>query len=426
MKLFGWKSAGRGKLRPARSHVPLASYNGTSGLRAAAQGEWPRAYEDQVRKLYLENPVAQRAVRLVAEGVANIPISASDTQALQLIRATSGGQSLLETVAVHLLLHGNAYVELLASTDDAPCELYALRPERVRVEADSGGWPAGFIYQAGSSISRIASERMIHIRTIHPLDDYYGLGCMGAASGSVAVHNAAQKWNKALLDNAARPSGALVYEAGEASPLTGEQFARLKNELDAGFAGASNAGRPMLLEGGLRWQALSLSPADMDFVGLKSSAARDIALSFGVPPMLLGLPGDAAYANYREANRALWRQAIVPLAAKIVDALAQGLQPWFAGLSLNIDLDRIGALSEDRERLWAQVTAADFLSDAEKRALLGLAPPASAPEAAPQPLSPSAIQPIGERAAQPTTQRAGARAAPTGPAPQPEETANEQ
>ena len=81
----------------------------------------------------------------------------------------------------------------------------------------------------------------------------------------------------------------------------------------------------MLLEGGLKWQAMSLTPADMDFVGLKAAAAREIALAFGVPPMLLGLPGDATYANYREANRALWRLAVLPLAATILDGLAQGL-----------------------------------------------------------------------------------------------------
>jgi HK97 family phage portal protein len=127
-----------------------------------------------------------------------------------------------------------------------------------------------------------------------------------------------------------------------------------------------------LLEGGLKWQALSLSPADMDFVGLKDSAAREIALAFGVPPMLLGLPGDATYANYREANKALWRQAILPLSGKILGALAQGLSGAFPGLMLDIDLEHITALAEDRERLWSQVSAADFLTVEEKRAAVGL------------------------------------------------------
>ncbi|MFC4291493.1 phage portal protein [Sphingorhabdus arenilitoris] len=385
MKIFGWKSAGRGKLRPARSHVKL-----TRGYGIAALGEWPRTYDEQVRRLYLENTIAQRAVRLVAEGVASAPLMTSDDGALELINATSGGQSLLETIAVQLLLHGNAYVEMLPDAVGAPCELYALRPERVQVETDVDGWPMGFVYGASGAASRIASDRIIHIRTIHPLDDHYGLGCLSAAAGAIAIHNAASKWNKALLDNAARPSGALVYEPGEGTPLSGEQFDRLKSELEASFAGAINAGRPMLLEGGLKWQALSMSPADMDFVALKSAAARDIALGFGVPPMLLGLPGDATYANYREANRALWRQAILPLANKILSAIAEGLAPWFDDLRLSVDLDQVSALSEDRERLWAQVTAADFLSNAEKRTMLGLAPEPqieAQPPAAPQPVT---------------------------------------
>ena len=95
-------------------------------------------------------------------------------------------------------------------------------------------------------------------------------------------------------------------------------------------------------------------------------------MAFGVPPVLLGLPGDATYANYREANRALWSQGILPLARKLLDALAEGLRPWFDGLEFGVELDAIPALAEDRERLWAQVGAADFLSPDEKRAMVGI------------------------------------------------------
>ena len=365
MKLFGWKSAGRGMLRPAKTHVSL-----TRSFAGGVIGEWPKSYEAQLREGYLNNVVAQRAVRLVAEGVASAPLAASDDAALALVTTTSGGQSLLETLAAQLLLHGNGYVQLLTTADGAVCELYALRPERVSVEADARGWPAAFRYKAGEAVTRMGANELIHIRSHHPLDDHYGLGCLGAASGAIAIHNASTRWNKALLDNAARPSGALVHEAAEA--LSGEQFDRLQEELKRSFSGADNAGRPMLLEGGLKWQTLSLTPADMDFAGLKAAAAREIALAFGVPPMLLGLPGDATYTNYREANKALWRQAILPLAAKILDALSEGLRPWFADLSLKVDVDQVSALSEDRERLWAQVAGADFLTMEEKRATVGL------------------------------------------------------
>ncbi len=209
------------------------------------------------------------------------------------------------------------------------------------------------------------------MRAFNPVDDHYGLGCLGAASGAIAIHNAAAAWNKALLDNAARPSGALVYDAGDGATLSAEQFQRLKEEMEAGFQGAANAGRPMLLEGGLKWQAMSLSPADMDFVATKAAAAREIALAFGVPSMLLGLPGDSTHANYKEANKALWRLSVLPLAGAILAAMREGLAPWFEGAVLEVDMDMVPALVEDRERLWRMVTAADFVTRDEKREMVG-------------------------------------------------------
>jgi HK97 family phage portal protein len=285
--------------------------------------------------------------------------------------------SLLETVATQLLLHGNAFVQVVQDAEGLPALLFPLRPERVSVEADAGGWPAAYLYKVGAAKSRIAAKDglarpgLVHLRSAHPLDDHYGLGCLGAAAGAVAVHNAAAKWNKALLDNAARPSGALVHDDGDGEMLSDEQFARLRAEMEAEFAGARNAGRPLLLDGGLKWQAMSLTPADMDFVGLKAAAAREIALAFGVPPLLLGLPGDATYANYREANKALWRLTVLPMAERILRGLSDGLAAWWPGLRLQVDVDQISALASDRERLWRQVSAADFLSDEEKREMLG-------------------------------------------------------
>lgn len=341
----------------------------------------PINYPVTIREAYLKNPVAQRAVRLVAEGIGGAPVVASDPALLALVSETSAGQPLLETLAAHLMLHGNGYVQVLRDVDGNPVELFALRPERVTVLPDAGGWPAAFAYKVGEKALRIEAvddfgrPNLIHVKHFHPVDDHYGAGCLEAADEAVAIHNAAARWNRALLENAARPSGALVYDPGDPGALlTPDQFDRIKGELTAAYAGQANAGRPMLLEGGLKWQSLSLTPADMDFATLKAAAARDIALAFGVPPMLLGIPGDNTYANYREANRALWRLTLLPVAGKILAAIAEGLSPWFRNARLGVDLDRVPALAEDRERLWAQVSAAEFLSSDEKRAMLGIKP----------------------------------------------------
>ncbi|MBB3347654.1 phage portal protein [Sphingomonas sp. BK069] len=349
---------------PAAARPPLARASGIAAPPPPAA--WPQGYEAQVRAGYCGNAIAQRAVRLVAESVASAPLACDDDGLRGLIAAPG----LLETVAAQLLLHGNAFVQPLRDADGTPAALYPLRPERVSVELGADGWPAAFLYRVGARATRLAPEAVIHLRRFHPLDDHYGLGCLGAAAPAVAIHNAAAAWSKALLDNAARPSGALVYDARDGAALSPDQFRRLRDEMDAGFAGASNAGRPLLLEGGLTWQPLSLTPADMDFAGTKAAAAREIALAFGVPPMLLGLPGDSTHANYAEANRALWRLTVLPLADAILTGLAAGLARWCGDATVRVDLDRVPALAEDRERLWRMAAAADFLTPEEKRAMV--------------------------------------------------------
>jgi HK97 family phage portal protein len=186
------------------------------------------------------------------------------------------------------------------------------------------------------------------------------------------THNAAGRWNKALLDNSARPSGALVYAPKEGGNLSEDQFERLKAELENGYSGVTKAGRPLLLEGGLDWKAMALSPKDMDFVEAKHSASRDIALAFGVPPMLLGIPGDNTYANYQEANRAFYRLTVLPLVARIARELSAWLGPAFGDrLRLWYDADQVEGLAAERDALWARIGAAGFLTDDEKREAVG-------------------------------------------------------
>jgi HK97 family phage portal protein len=249
----------------------------------------------------------------------------------------------------------------------------------MNVIAGRNGWPAAYVYSAAGDSVRYEMrgrgiEPILHIRLFNPLDDLYGFAPLAAAQTALDTHNAASFWNKALLDNSARPSGALVYAGPDGGHLTDEQFERLKQELDENFSGALNAGRPLLLEGGLDWKALSLSPKDMDFAETKASAAREIALAFGVPPLLLGLPGDNTFRNYEEANRAFWRQTIIPLAQRLQKAFHAWTQPGFAPFRLDYDADRIDALAQERATEWSRIGAAAFLTVDEQREAAGYGP----------------------------------------------------
>ncbi|MGX1309338.1 HK97 family phage portal protein [Amorphus suaedae] len=352
----------------------------------------PRDYGALAREGFGRNPVVYRCVRMIAEAAASVPILLYRGEAeierhplTDLLARPNGGQAgtgLLEAVYGHLLVAGNAYLEAV-SVEGRVRELFALRPDRMRVLPGPSGWPEAFEYTVGGRSVRFAQggeglPPILHLTLFHPLNDHYGFAPIEAAQTSLDIHNAAGAWNKALLDNAARPSGALVYSGGDGT-LTADQFERLKNELEEGYQGARNAGRPLLLEGGLDWRAMALTPKDMDFIEAKNQAAREIALAFGVPPMLLGIPGDNTYANYQEANRALWRQTVLPLVGRTLEALGGWLGPAFGdGLMLACDADRIEALASEREALWRRLEAASFLSEDEKRAAVGYSPRADA------------------------------------------------
>jgi len=375
---------GGGMNAPAESKA----YGGQTllSLNQLGAANWSnRGFVSLANQGYARNPVVYRCVRLIAETANRVPLVVSEKgrrldehPLAQLLARPNGRQSggeLLEGVYAFLQTAGNAYLQA-GIVEGEVRGLFSLRPDRMSVVAGADGWPVGYDYTAGGRTMRLRQDSepvpgVLHMALFDPLDDHYGMAPLQAAATSLDIHNAAAEWNKALLDNAARPSGALVYSAAGQN-LTEDQFERLKTELEQNFSGTANAGRPMLLEGGLDWKTIALSPRDMDFIEAKNAAARDIALAFGVPPMLLGIPGDNTYANLAEANRALWRHTLIPLVVRVAEELSGWLGPAFGGAVVTPDFEGVEALAEDRAQLWARVGSAEFLSDAEKRAMLGV------------------------------------------------------
>ena len=357
----------------------------------------PRDTRTLTRSGYLGNPVVYRCVKMIGEAAAALPLGVQDAggryEAHPLLallarpNPAQGKADLLEALYGQILLSGDGYVEAVGGEEGGalPGELHVLRSDRMSLVPGADGWPVAYDYTVGARKHRFDVRgpvpQVCHIRSFHPQDDHYGLSPMQAAAQALDVHNAASRWSKALLDNAARPSGAIVYRGGEGQgTLSADQYDRLVSEMESYHQGARNAGRPMLLEGGLDWKPMGFSPADMEFQKTKESAAREIALAFGVPPMLLGIPGDATYANYQEANRAFYRQTVLPMCTRVLAALAEWLMRFTGdgGLRVFPDLDQVPALAAERESQWRRVTRADFLTPAEKRRMLGL-PPAPAP-----------------------------------------------
>ncbi len=376
--------------RPAQDLEQKASKTATlMAFSGAGQPVWtPRNYSALSREGVMCNPVVYRCVRMIAEAAASVPLqfyeggTLQDTHPLKDLLAQPNtlqtGTDLLEDWYGYLLTSGNSYMEVVQIGGQLR-ELHVLRPDRMKVIAGENGWPEGYEYTVDGHTVRFDQQAegchpILHMKLFHPDNDHYGLSPLEPAAYAIDIHNhnQAAKWNKALLDNSARPSGALVYRS-EAGQLTSDQFKRLREELEDSFSGAQNAGRPLLLEGGLDWKSMGYSPRDMDFIETKYTAAREIALALGVPPMLLGIPGDNTYANFSEANRTFWRATILPLVSRSAKAFGR----WMGNgeeVRVQPDLNSIEALSGERDARWQRIGGSDILTINEKREALGYPP----------------------------------------------------
>ncbi|WP_208352921.1 phage portal protein [Pseudaestuariivita rosea] len=376
---FFRRGAGAPPEQKASATGPAIAYHGSGRVAWS-----PRDTVTLTKTGFSSNPVGFRSVKLIAEAAAALPLVLQDRERrydvhplLALIgrpNPAQGQAELFEALYGQILLSGNGYVELVGALE----ELHVLRSDRMSVVPGKDGWPIAYEYAVGGRKHRFdmtqGAAPICHLKSFHPQDDHYGLSPLQAAATAIDVHNAASRWSKGLLDNAARPSGAIVYQGADAqATMSNDQYDRLVFELEANHQGARNAGRPMLLEGGLDWKPMGFSPSDMEFQKTKEAAAREIATAFGVPPMLLGIPGDATYANYQEANRAFYRLTVLPLVTRVT----AGLSDWLSRIAgdevqLKPDMDQVSALAVERDQQWSRVAKADFLTQAEKRALLGL------------------------------------------------------
>jgi HK97 family phage portal protein len=355
-----------------REEQKASAVGGAIAAFNVGQPVWSgRDYGSFAREGYIVNAIANRCTRLVAGNAAAIPwlLYQGDDEVdehplLALLARPSpvhSGAGLFEALYSYLLLAGNAYLERVGPTTGAPLELWSLRPDRMKVVAGPRGMPTAYTYEVNGRITRWDVEPrtgrcdVLHVKEFHPDDDWYGLGRMEAAAYGVDRHNAASAHNKALLDNGARPSGALVFQpvsGGKDAPAVAapmEVIQKAEERLLERHGGPKNSGKPLVLGGNVKWEDMGITPKDMDFAISKDDAARDICLAFGVPHVLV-VSGEATYNNRSTAQLELWEDAVLPLVDKMLDALNGWLAPMFGeGLRLAVDLDEIPALEPRRE-----------------------------------------------------------------------------
>lgn len=355
-------------------------------------------YEAYANEGYRQNAIVYRCVNEIANGAACIPFKAYQgdieldqhpiLSLLQRPNPMQAGVEYFQAVYSYLLLSGNNY-SIRSDVAGEVRELYLLRPDRVRVKPSKTSTPEGYEYVINSKIIKTydsnpmtGESEVKHMKLYNPLDDYYGLSPLMAAAVDIDNHNAINKHNISLLNNGARPSGAIVFkptsDRGMPIQLSDGQRQQLQDDLDVKFKGPANAGRPLLLEGDFDWREMGLSPKDMDFLQQRNMAAKDIALCFGVPSQLIGIPDSQTYSNVQEARLALYEETIMPLARRIQSDLNEWLSPTYGDdIRIEYDFDAVPAMVERRRRIYENVTQAvreGIISRNEARERLGLEP----------------------------------------------------
>ncbi|WP_084756016.1 phage portal protein [Candidatus Paracaedibacter symbiosus] len=389
MKRF-WKTLTKGLEQPkktGRSTAPYVAYN------LLGRPVWtPRDYQQLADEGYQKNVIVYRCVNLITRGISSIPWLLYDRDAeverhpiLELLHVPNprqAGSAFMESLMGHLLLSGNAYIQAIFDGDNLPCELYPLRPDRMKVIPGESGTPLAYEYTVDNAKRYLNCDReqgnvaVLHFKHFHPLNDWYGMSPIEAAARSIDQHNVVAEHNLSLLQNGGRPSGALMFRPSpNGTPLTDSQREGLREDIKNIYEGSTNAGKVLVLEGDFDWKEMGLSPKDLDFIEGKNLSAREIAQAFGVPPILVGIPGDATFANYKEARYHLWEDTIVPLIESIVAELNLWLCPFFdKNLRLGYDLDSIPALALRREATWNKISTSNFLTINEKRQAVGYSP----------------------------------------------------
>ena len=357
------------------------------------------SYIDFAQEGYQENAVVYKCVNEIANGASSVDIKLFDGDIeidahplLNLLKRPNplqAGNEFFQSLYAYLLLSGNSYVLKTGPENGEPKELHLLRPDRVEIEPSNTTIPKSYMYKLKGQVvekyavdSETGASEIKHFKLWNPTDDYYGLSPIRASSADIDQHNYSAKHNVNLLMNGARPSGAIVFkpkdEVGQSVALTESQRQQLISDLELRFQGTNNSGRAMLLEGDFDWKEMGLSPKDMDFLQLKNMSARDIAMCFGVPSQLVGIPDAQTYSNIQEARLALYEETIIPLIKRVESDLNEYLSPLYnERLRIQYDIDSIPAMAERRRRIYENVTVAvreGIISRNEARDRLGLEP----------------------------------------------------
>lgn len=393
---------------PFRTKAPATQFalKHATFLYGVGAARWlERRFDQLAQEGYEKNPIVYACVTKLAKSVASVDLQLyrqgrggkltklDDHPLLDLLARPNplqkNGKKFIETLATQYLVGGNSYVLGVGPTQQAglrepPAELWLLPPQAMKIEAQKRSLlPAWYEYKPAEGeplrypVDQITGRaQVMHVKTVNLMNPHMGLPPMVAAACGVDIFNEGQNWNKALLQNEGRPSGALQMRPdknGNVTVLDETQFRRIREEIDTQYSGSGNAGRPLLLDSALEWVQMSMTAKDMDHRENMLTNARFIAAVYHTPPQLVNIPGESTYSNYGQAMLSYWADTVLPLLCAFLEDLNTWLTSLYGeDLYLWYDEEMIPALEPRRKEKADRIQNARYMTVNEQRRAMGL------------------------------------------------------
>jgi len=311
-----------------------------------------------------------RSIRTIIQAASAVPWIVTDKEGnpikdhqLELVfrnpNPVFSGQDMIEILIAHLELVGNALWQPIIVGKEIK-EIWPVMPDLVKPipSEERGKWLKGWdVVTTGGRHQEMPPEQFIHFLQVDPGNPYWGMSPLMAAARTVDTDNEAQDTQKVSMQNRGAVEGVFTHE----SPLNEEQWIEVRRQVREKFLDKNRRREPWVLGAGAKWQQMSLTPVEMDFIASRLANLRAVAAAFGLDPWWLGDRTTSTYNNVLEARKALYEDVVIPLLDDVKSTMNLKIAPIYGeDIRITYDTSGIPALREDfgkkvtqAQTLWA-------------------------------------------------------------------------
>ncbi len=230
-----------------------------------------------------------------------------------------------ETLMSHLLLWGNAYAQIIRNGKGDIIALYPLMPNRMKVERDAKG-QLYYEYQTmkedaptmKGAVYQLDPSEVLHVPGLG-FDGLVGYSPIAMAKNAIGLAIAAEEYGSKFYANGAAPSGVLEH------PNVLKDPAKVRDSWNAAFGGSSNAHRVAVLEEGMKYTPISISPNEAQFLETRKFQIDEIARIFRVPPHMVGDLEKSSFSNIEQQSLEFVKYTLNPWVCRWEQALQRAL-----------------------------------------------------------------------------------------------------